>query len=126
MPQPDREDANPDLDKAEWRFAHANNAAMHVSPNIGRCSLMNIFIPVNFLFYILIWSLSWNRARTVSKPLNWLLCHPHPVTGEATLSPIYITPLAPEALGGSIPASGTIPGAVRELRGSPAGGRQQC
>lgn len=78
MPQPDRADANPDSDKAERRFAHTNTAATHLSPNICRCSLMNIFIPVNFLFNIPVGSLSWNGARTVSKPLNRLLCHPQP------------------------------------------------
>lgn len=97
MPQSDREAVKQDLVKEKQKFAHMNTARTHLSPTICRCSPMNIFILVNFAFYIPIQSLSWSRSRNMSSdesPRAGSSPAPTPVTGRVTVSIFYIIPLA--------------------------------
>lgn len=58
---------------------------------------MNVFIPLNFVFYIPAGALGWNGARITllgEKPPSWVLSRPHPITGVVTVALFYISPVA--------------------------------
>lgn len=130
MPQSDREDAKQDLGNAKQSFAHANAGGTHLSPNICRCSPMNAFIPVNFVFYIPIRSPSWNGSRNLSfdeKPPSWLFSRPHPCHRRSRRLSLLHNPTGIRSAwqpGEAVPGSGSISGAMRSRGAALPVGRQ--
>lgn len=129
------EAATRDLAKAEQRFAHANAAGAHLSPNICRCSPANstYFFPTNSVFYIPIQALGWSGARNMSldekspqpPPLQaGFSPAPTPVTAEVAVSLFYVIPAAPGAPGSRRAGVGQDRGEPGQGGGSSAEGQK--
>lgn len=132
---PTGEAATRDLAKAEQRFAHANAAGAHLSPNICRCSPANstYFSPQtpSFTFQFRLWAgagpetCRWMKnSPNLPPPRAGSSPAPTPVTAEVAVSLFYVIPAAPGAPGSRRAGVGQDRGEPGQGGGSSAEGRK--